>query len=149
GHGAGDVQAALGLGLPGPPALAARAGQRAVRTADRRVAVVVQLVVRQLALVDIVPAALVVPVGERVRLPQLVRLVPADLGRVGARRRLVATQAGDPRVEIGERTGERLDLAKRAAERRIALPELVAVRRRLPPERRALVDLHASVVAPL
>src|SRR5699024_9276013 len=83
---AGDMQPALGLRPTGPPALAARAGQRAVRTPDRRVAMLVQLVVRKLALADVVPAALVVPVGERVRLPQLVVLVPAHLRRVRTRR---------------------------------------------------------------
>src|SRR5262249_39033100 len=126
-HRAGNVQPALGLRLARPAALAAGAGERAVGAAAPRVAAVVPLVVRQLALADVVEAALVVPVGERARLPQLVRLVPADLGRIGARRRLVAAQARDPRVEVGERPGERLDLANRAAERRVALPELVPV----------------------
>ena len=86
-----------------------------------------ELVVGQLALADVVPAALVVPVGERVRLPELVLLVPADLRRVRAGRRLVAAQAGDPGVEPAERAAERLDLADRAAEVGLALPERVAV----------------------
>jgi hypothetical protein len=61
----------------------------------------VQLVDRQLALADVGPDTLVVPVGERVRLPELVPFVPAELRRAGARRRLVAAHAGDPRVETG------------------------------------------------
>src|SRR5262249_15006751 len=118
----------------------------AVRAADRRVAAVVELVVGQAALANVVPAALVVPVGERVRLPELVRLVPADLRRVRPGRRLVASQSGDPGVEPAERAAERLDLADRAAEVRFALPERLAVELGLAGQRRALMDLHGRPV---
>src|SRR5919204_3953788 len=98
-------------------------------------------------LADVRPAPLVVPVGERARLPQLVLGIPAELRRLRARRRLVAAQPGDPRVETGERTVQRLDLADRAAEVRVPLPELLAVHRRLPSERRPFVDLDLRAVA--
>ena len=100
-----------------------------MRVADRRVAAVVQRVVGQPALADVRPAVVVAPVGERVRLPQLVRRVPAELRRVRARRRLVAADAGDPGVEAAERPDERLDLGDREVEVGLALPELLAVLR--------------------
>ena len=97
------VQAALGLAGAGPAAFAPRAGDGAVRAADRRVALVVERVVGQVVLGDVAPHVLVRPVRERVELPALVLGVPGELGRAGARRRLVAAQAGDPGVDVGER----------------------------------------------
>ena len=114
----------------GPAALAARAGKRRVRVADRLVALVVQRVVRQPALLDVGPAVVVAPVGERARLPELVLLVPAELRRRRARRRLVAADAGDPAVEIEQRRVERRDLGDREVEVGLRLPELVLDRRR-------------------
>ena len=110
------MQAALGAVAVGPAALAAGARQRGVRVADRGVAAIVQRVVGQPALADVRPAVVVAPVGERVRLPELVRGVPAELRRVRARRRLVAADAGDPGVEAAERADERLDLGDREVE---------------------------------
>ena len=114
----------------GPAALAADARDRRVRVADRRVALVVQRVVRQPALADVRPAVVVAPVGERVRLPQLVLRVPAELRRVGACRRLVAADAGDPRVEVEQRAVQRLELRDREIEVGVLLPELVLDRAR-------------------
>ena len=70
-----------------PAALAAAAGLGAGRAADRRVALVVQRVVGQVALVDAPPEVLLGPVGERVVLPHRALLVALDELRVGARRR--------------------------------------------------------------
>src|SRR5690348_7878315 len=81
---------ALRLLGAGPAALAPLAGERRVRVPDRVVALIVQRVVRQPALADVGPALLVRPVGERVRLPELVLLVPPELRRGRAGRRLVA-----------------------------------------------------------
>src|SRR5215467_1382569 len=120
---------ALGALRPGPAPLAALAGEGRMRVADRLIAAVVQRVVRQTALADIGPALLVRPVGERVRLPQLVLLVPAQLRRVRARRGLVAADAGDPGVEVEQRTVERLELGDREIEVGIRLPEAVLGRR--------------------
>src|SRR5262245_30802643 len=47
---------------------------------DRRVALVVKWVVRHVMLLDVVPDSLVVPVRERVQLPEPEPLVPAELG---------------------------------------------------------------------
>src|SRR5579884_2317987 len=111
------MHAALRALAARPAALAAGAGDRRVRVADRVVA----------AVADVRPAALVRPVGERVRLPELVLGVPAELRRARARGRLVAADAGDPGVEAAERPDERLDLRDREVEVGLALPQVLAV----------------------
>src|SRR5262249_39792408 len=117
------VEAALGPVGTGPATLPAGPRDRRVRVADRVVPAVVQPVVRQAALADVRTAVLVAPGCERVRLPQLVALVPAELRRVGARRRLIAADPGDPRVEVEQRAVERPDLRDREVEVRLRLPE--------------------------
>ena len=62
---AGQVQAALDLVGAGPAAVAATAGDGAVRAADRVVAAVVQRVVRDVVLGDVAPDVLLAPVGQR------------------------------------------------------------------------------------
>ena len=109
------VQAALRLVRAGPAALAAAAGLRARRAADRLVAGVVQRVVRQVALVDAPPQVLVAPEGERVVLPQPASLVALDQLGVRARRPLLAANARDPALGAGQRAFERGDLGDRAA----------------------------------
>src|SRR3954468_2530009 len=111
----GDVQPALGLVGPGPAALAAAARQRARRAADRLVAAVVQHVVGQVALVDASPQILLGPVVERVELPDAAAVVELDRLGVGARRALLAADAGDPRVGALERALEARDLGGAAA----------------------------------
>src|SRR6185503_17191369 len=86
-----DVQSALTAlrGLP-PPAsramvVARRDGPAAGRTADGRIAHVVERVVRQVALADVVPHALIRPVRQRADLPdEPVLEVEADLGGLPA-----------------------------------------------------------------
>src|SRR3954469_21722733 len=73
-----------------------RAGAR--NAADRPEADVVQRVVGNLVDRDVGPDALLVPVGERVQLPDLEAVRPLHLRRVGAARGLVAADAGDPGV---------------------------------------------------
>src|SRR2546430_7859481 len=97
-----SVQAALGLVLPRPAALAAGARVRARCASDRLVAAVVQRVVGQVVLRDEAPHVAIAPVGQRIELPQAVGLVPLELGGVRAGRRLLAAQAGDPRVEAAQ-----------------------------------------------
>src|SRR5919199_4264031 len=108
-----DVDAALKLLRAGPAAralvLAGADRPCAGDAADRRVAAVVQRVVRDLVDVDVGVDALGLPVDERLDLPDAVALRPLDLLRVRARRALLAADAGDPRVEVGERALERLD----------------------------------------
>src|ERR671931_1109962 len=122
-----DVDAALELVRAGPAAgalvLAADDGARARHAADRRVALVVQRVVRNLVDVEVGLHALRVPVDDGLHLPDAVALRPLDLLRVRARERLLAADAGDPRVIGRQRTLERLDLADVAAAVRLALPE--------------------------
>src|ERR687895_1758959 len=84
-----DVDAALELPGPGPAAgalvLALTDGTRARDASDRRVAAVVQRVVRDLVHVDVGVDALRVPVHERLHLPDAVALRPLELLRVGPR----------------------------------------------------------------
>src|ERR1700750_314022 len=109
------VDAALGLVGPGPAARASAAGLGARRAADRRIALVVQRVVGQLAFEDPVPDVLLGPERERV-----VLLDPGALGvvldQLGGRARvgLLAADAGDPRVRAGQRALQRRDLQRRA-----------------------------------
>ena len=99
-----DVQAALGLLGARPAALAADCRLRARRAADRRVALVVQGVIRQRALVDAPPDVALAPVRERVVLPEAVRDSSRSTSRdVGARRALLAAQPGDPALGAVER----------------------------------------------
>src|SRR5919206_5347989 len=96
------MDAALELVGAGPAARALlllrrdRAGAR--NAADRAEADVVQLVVGDLVDRDVGPDALLVPVRERVQLPDLVALRPLHLRRGRSARRLVAAGPGDPRV---------------------------------------------------
>src|SRR5205814_481537 len=90
--------------LPPPAARPARGARldraRAGCAADRRVAAVVQRVVRHVALADVVPDLVLGPLGERVQLhDRAVVVVDLDLADVRAARPLVAAQAGDPCVE--------------------------------------------------
>src|SRR5213595_2081097 len=94
------MDAALELVGAGPAACAlllvgcGRAG--AGDAADRPVAGLVQRVVRDLVDLDVGPDALLVPVGERVELPDAVAVRPLQLRRRRAARRLVSADAGDP-----------------------------------------------------
>src|SRR5690606_32655411 len=103
------VDAALGLvAVPAAGALrlTGRHRARARPAADRGVAAVEQLVVRDGVGEDVLPGVVSRPARERVHLHQraavlvLVQLEDAD---VGAGRGLIPAQAGDPAVELGER----------------------------------------------
>src|SRR6476661_10105409 len=97
---------------------------RARDAPDRAEADVVEWVVGNLVDRDVGPDALLVPVGERVQLPDLVALGPLHLRRLRAARRLVAADAGDPGVVRLERVQQRLDLADVAAAVGVGLPEV-------------------------
>src|SRR6476660_828950 len=102
-----DVDAALELVGAGPAACALllvwRRGAGARDAADRAVPGFVQRVERNLVDLDVGPDALLVPVGERVEIPDPVALRPLQLGRGRSARRLVAANAGDPGVVRDER----------------------------------------------
>src|SRR5262245_60988900 len=95
--------------------------------ADRAVAGLVQRVVGDLVDVDVGPDALLVPVRERVQLPDAVALRPLDLRGVGAARGLVTAGAGGPGLVRLEHADERLDLADLAAAVGVPLPEVGAL----------------------
>src|SRR2546422_2492382 len=126
-----DVDAALELVRAGPAArallLALADGAGARDAADRRVARVVQRVVRNLVDVDVGLDALRVPVGQGLDLPDAVTLAPFHLLGAGAGGGLLAADAGDPGVVAGESALERLDLAGVAAPVGVRLPEARAL----------------------
>ncbi len=88
---------------------------------------------------DATPQVLVGPVRQRVVLPQPPALVAFDQLRVRARRPLLAADAGDPALGVGERRFERCHLGDRAAVLRAA-PRLLRVARVLH------LDLHAEAL---
>src|SRR5512132_1530724 len=89
--------------------------------ADRAVTRLMERVVGNLVDLDVRPDALLVPVRERMHLPDAVALRPLELRRLGPARRLVAADARDPSVVRLERRQQRLDLADVAAAVRVAL----------------------------
>src|SRR5439155_7646675 len=119
---------ALELVRAGPAArtllLARRGRPGAGDAADRAVPRLVQRVERDLVHLDVGPDPLLVPVRERMHLPDAVALRPLELRRLGAARRLLAADAGDPGAVRLQRGEQRLDLANVAAAVGIALPEV-------------------------
>src|SRR4051794_36117839 len=135
------VDPALDLVGAGPAPLTAGAGEGAGCTADRVVALVVQGVVGQVVLRDVVPDVLVRPLHERVELPDAALLVALDVLRVRARRRLLAPDPRDPRVDVrAERLLERGDLLDATA---------VVAAGPGPLWVRSVVDLHLQAIAVL
>ena len=97
------VDAALDLVGAGPAARAPRAGLRRVGVADRVVALVVERVVREPAPRGCRPS-IVVASSRRAGSPSRARAArPSRASALRARGRLVAADAGDPRVETAER----------------------------------------------
>src|SRR5438105_13980361 len=103
--------AAGAVGLAGLDRACAR------RAADRRVALVVERVIRHVVLAHVVPDLVLRPLGERVELyDRAVVVIDLDLADVRPGRPLVAAQAGDPRVEAVEHLRQRPHLAHVAAD---------------------------------
>src|ERR1035437_3080464 len=109
------MDAALCLVGPCPAALAAGSRLGARRAADRLITLVVQRVIRQVALVDAPPQVPVRPVRQRVVLPQTALGVAFDRLRLRARLTLLAANAGDPALRALKRALQRRDLSVRAA----------------------------------
>src|ERR1043166_3955287 len=102
---------------PGAQVLSRGGRARARSAADRRVALVVEAVVRQIALAHVVPDLVLGPLGERIELhDRAVVGVDLDLADVAACRPLVAAQTGHPPVQRGEVRRQRQHLAYVAAE---------------------------------
>src|SRR6266487_1526369 len=102
-----DVNATFELVRAGPAAGAllfvGRGRPGAGNASDRAVAGLVQRVVRNLVDLDVGPDGLLVPVGERMELPDAVALRPLQLRRRRPAGRLVAPDPGDPGVVWVER----------------------------------------------
>src|SRR5580693_10536216 len=115
-----SMDAALGLSCAGP-APAARVGagldpERARRAADRGVAVVDQRVDQHAVGGDVVVDLLLGPADDRVDLDHLPPVVPLDHLGLAPVAGLVPADAGDPRVIVGQRPLQRLNLAQVAAQ---------------------------------
>src|ERR1700686_871597 len=123
-----EVNPAFELVRAGPAAgalLLARRGRPGARNAaDRAVAGLVQRVEGDLVDLGVGPAPPLVPVGERVQLPDAVALRPLQLRGGRAARRLVAPDSGDPPLVGPKRLEQRLDLADVAAAIGIGLPQV-------------------------
>src|SRR2546426_5376853 len=101
---------------PGAVGLAGTNCARAGCAADRRVALVVERVVRHVVLAHVVPDLVLRPLGEWVQLhDRAVVVIDLDLADIRARRPLVAAKPRDPGVESGEMLRQRSDFANVAA----------------------------------
>src|SRR5712691_3033838 len=101
---------------PGAVGLAGTNGARARCAADRRVALVVERVVRHVVLAHVVPDLVLRPLGEWVQLhDRAVVVIDLDLADIRARRPLVAAKPRDPGVKGGEMLRQRSDFANVAA----------------------------------
>src|SRR2546430_4658148 len=136
--GAGPAAGALVLALEDRPS--------ALHAADRRIARVVQRVVRYLVDGDIGLDSFRIPVDDRMDLPdpELVRAL--DLPRVLPGQALLAPDAADPRVVRLQSLLERLDLADVAAAIGVPLPEVRGLPDMLLGDRE---DLRLDQLAPL
>src|SRR3954447_5585483 len=122
------VDPALGLCGARPAAVAQVAARPdrlgAVGATDRRVAAIVERVVREVVLTDVVPDVSLGPVRKRVQLPEVEALVPAELRRLGTGAGVCPADAGDPAVYGRESAPHRLDLADATAGVGVAVPQL-------------------------
>src|SRR5450631_1407147 len=100
---------------PGANILAGFNGARARRTADAGIAAIVQRIVGNAVPAQILPDVGVDPVGERIELPQPVRLIEFLHRHIRSRRRLRAALSRDPGAASRERAHQRRGLANRAA----------------------------------
>src|SRR2546425_936771 len=145
------VDAALELVRAGPAprplVLILLDGTRARNAPDRRIARIVQRVVRDLVHDYVRLQASGIPVHDRMDLPDAVPFRPLDPLRICTRERLLAPDAGNPGIVGSQRTLERLDLADVAAAIRVALPEVRALLDRLVRDGDDLGALEPEAVA--
>src|SRR5947209_3543529 len=107
--------------LPPPAAGAIRFARtnraRARSATDRRVALIVEGVVRHVVLTHVVPDLVLRPFGEWVELhDRTVVVIDLDLANVRPGRPLITAEPRDPGVEGGEVSGQRANLANVATE---------------------------------
>src|SRR5215475_10323976 len=102
-----QMNAAFGLGFA-CPATGTRVfsglyGFGARPAADAGIAVIVEWVVWQVVGVDVFPDLIARPGGQRIEFDHLVGIIPFDESRVCAEGSLVAADAGDPGIVVGEK----------------------------------------------
>src|SRR5258705_6695760 len=100
-------------------------------TANGRIPLVVEQVVRDIMLADIFPNLALGPASERINLYETKLRVAFNNSGLSPRRRLLATNRSNPGVQTGEHLPERLHFSQAAAEIRIALPKLFSISQRL------------------
>src|SRR6266542_144817 len=132
---------------PGTLVLVLLNGTRAWDAADRRIARIVQRVVRDLVHDDVRLQALRLQVDDRMALPDAVAFRPLDTLGIRTRQCLLAADPSNPRVVGSQRTLERLDLADVTAAIRVARPEVRAFLDRLVRDRDDLGALEPEAVA--
>src|SRR5436190_16959047 len=101
-----QVDAALGLVLSCPAAIAAFARLGAGGAPNRCITAVVERVVWEVVAVDVVPQVPLGPVRERVDLPDPALGVLLQLWRRSPGGRLLAADPSDPGVNVGQRVRE-------------------------------------------
>src|SRR6188508_3257656 len=116
---------------PRPQIIARHDRLRAVSTADTRIVLVVQRVVRHFIDLDICPYVGPGPPDEGIHFHELKGVVPLDRLGVGSSRRLLPSDARDPRLITVEDTSKRLNFPQLAAAIRIAGPQGFAMLLRL------------------
>src|SRR6266853_4873236 len=114
---------------PRPLGLTWRRGAGARPAADARVPLVEQRVIRHPVFPDVAPHVRPTPMRQRKHFHDrsALDLVILDDLRRRARGRLILSHRADPRIEPGDRSGERLDLANRAAAVRVRLVQRTRV----------------------
>src|SRR2546426_6190692 len=104
---------------PGPaagPGVLAVSGLRGAGNApDRRIALVVKWVIGHMVVLDVVPDSLIVPVRQRVELPEPEPLVPTEFGRGCSGLRIDPADSRNPALGALERLAHRLYLADSTA----------------------------------
>ena len=99
-----------------------------MRAAQAGIIAVMQRVVRNVVLADVLPYCFGCPVGERVYFHQLEFRIPLNFLSMGAVRRLISANGGNPGLQLGQLSAQGFDLPKIAALIRIPLPECGSVK---------------------
>ena len=120
------MNSTFGFGIAGPAArtrvLPRFDGFRAGPAADAWITVIMQRVIGQVVRLDMLPYLVTRPLSQRIELDHLVGIIPFDKFCICPECRLVATDAGDPGVVVGEELPLRDHFTDLATGIRVAIP---------------------------